>query len=185
MATQRTLVTAEDLLRPPYSSIRCELVDGEVIEMTPTGESHGVVSLALGEAIRAHVRSRKLGRAYGAETGFRLSRNPDTVLAPDVAFVAAQRLPTGRPSRAFLQIAPDLVVEVVSPSDSAAEIQRRVEQWLDAGLRLVWVAYPDTESIAVFPVGSTFARLKIDDTLDGSDVLPGFSVPLRELFEPW
>lgn len=182
MTAQKTLVTADDLLRPPYASMRCELLDSEVSQRAPTGEAHAFLANRFGRVLSIHVDTRHLGRVYSTELGFRIRRDPDTVRAPDVLFVIANRLRAGPPSSGFLEMAPDLVVEVVSPNDTAAEVQREMEDWLAAGVRLVWVVYPETESVVVYRSRTDHALLKIDDTLDGGDVLPGFSVPLKEIF---
>lgn len=137
MAIQKELITADDLLRPPCAYMRCELGDEEVIEMATNGACYGVGSLAIGGALHKYVRTHELGRTCDAETGFRIRRNLVTLRAPDSTFLAAGRLTPPRPTQRFLQIAPDLVVEMGSLSDSAAAVQRKVEDWLGVGVRPV------------------------------------------------
>lgn len=138
MAASQTLVTADQLLRLSAQGKRYELVKGELREMAPTGGRHGRVAIRLGGRLNSYVDEHNLGEVFAAETGFRLSKDPDTVRAPDVAFVARGRLPEEGLPAGYPEIAPDLVVEVLSPSDAA------VEDWLEAGVKLVWVVYPDT-----------------------------------------
>jgi len=174
-------MTAEELFELPDDGMRHELVEGELRTMTPAGESHGWVALKIGARILDHVEREALGRAYAAETGFLLQRGPDTVRAPDVAFVAADRL-TSQPLPGFAELAPDLVVEVVSPSDRASEVSAKAAMWLDAGARLVWVVDPQARLAAVHHPGGLGIVLREDGALDGEDVLPGFRLPLADLF---
>jgi Uma2 family endonuclease len=174
-------MTAEELFELPDDGLRHELVEGELRTMTPAGESHGWVALAIGAGIFEYVERERLGRAYAAETGFVLRRAPDTVRAPDVAFLAADRLP-GEPGRGFAELAPDLVVEVVSPSDRASEVSSKAATWLDAGVRLVWVVDPQARLAAAHHPGGLVTVLREDGVLDGEDVLPGFRLPLSMVF---
>ena len=116
-----------------------------------------------------------------AETGFKLQSNPDTVRAPDLAFIRADRVPA-RPPDGFAEFAPDLVVEVLSPDDRPAEVRAKLADWLTAGVRLVWVVDPNRESVRVHRPGGSEAALDIDGSLDGEDVLPGFMLPLKTIF---
>ena len=181
-----TLVTATEL--PALSSRlslqgkRAELVRGDLIVMTPAGGRHGQVAHRVGLVIGNHVLDRNLGRVFAAETGFLLQRAPDTVRAPDVAFVAADRLSTGEIPAGFLEMAPDLAVEVVSPSDSATAVQAKVDDWLRAGTRLVWVVDPATRSVTVHRPASPAAVFPEPSTLDGAPVFFDFNVAVRDLF---
>jgi Uma2 family endonuclease len=169
-------MTAEELFELPADGMRHELVEGELRTMSPAGERHGWVALAIGSRIFEHAERRQLGRAYAAETGFLLRRRPDTVRAPDVAFVATHRLPAPEPG--FAEFVPDLVVEVVSPSDRASEVATKVAMWIDAGVRLVWVVDPQARLAAVHHPDGLVTVLREDGVLDGEDVLPGFRMPL-------
>ena len=179
-----TLTTAEDLAAMPADDNRYELIRGGLVEMSPAGAEHGELELEMGALMRNHVVPLKLGKVYGAETGFILSRDPDTVLAPDVAFVRADRL-TGRrrDRRGFLALVPDLIVEVISPSERPDKVADKLRDYLDAGVRLAWLLYPDPPAIAVHAPGRPVQMLYEGDWLDGEDVLPGFRVAVTDLFQ--
>lgn len=148
-------VTMEALAALPDDEHRYDLLRGELRRMPPGGFEHGAIVATVTARLDALVRERRLGRVVGAETGFVLGRDPDTVLAPDAAFVRGERLPPPEQRKGFLELAPDLVVEVVSPSDRASEVTEKALLWLDAGVRLVWVIYPDPRVVAVYrPAGS-------------------------------
>jgi Uma2 family endonuclease len=180
MATQKTLYTAEDLLRLPDTGKRYELVRGELLEMAPTSFGHGRVTGHAFFRLFTFVQENDLGEVLTGEPGFRLQRNPDTVRAPDIAFVSKDRIPAD--PRGFPDLAPDLVVEVVSPNDTAAELQVKVGEWLRAGTRMVLVMYPDSRLVAVYRSLNDVRVLTEDDVLQGEPVLPGFSCPVRDLF---
>jgi len=175
-------VTAEDLLRLPDDGCRYELVEGELRMMTPANPRHGRIAMRIGSLIEQHAREHNLGVAYAAETGFKLRENPDTVRAPDAAFVARSRIPAEGEPKGYWAIAPDLVVEVVSASDSASAVQAKVADWLAAGCRLVWVVYPETQSVTEYRSLAEVCVLIADQTLDGGDVLPGFTCGVAEIF---
>jgi Uma2 family endonuclease len=179
--TEHPGMTAEELFGLPDDGLRHELVEGELRTMTPAGSEHGRVAARITARIVVHAEEHGLGEAYAAETGFVLRRDPDTVRAPDVAFVAFDRLPQGTVS-GFGDLAPDLVVEVVSPSDRASEVSSKAAMWLDAGVRLVWVVDPQARLAAVHHPGGLVTVLREDGVLDGEDVLPGFRLPLSTLF---
>ncbi len=180
MATQAKIITAQDLERISASR-RCELVRGELREMAPAGARHGKIALQIGRLLGNYAQERKAGEALAAETGFVLERRPDTVRAPDAAFISNERLPSGGLPAGYLEMAPDLAVEVVSPGDSAADVQERIEDWLRAGTRLVWVVYPKTRAVAVYQPGGEARILSSGDVLDGGAVLPGFSAPVSAI----
>jgi Uma2 family endonuclease len=173
-------MTAEELFELPDDGMRHELVEGELRSMTPAGGEHGRAALRIGARILEHVEEHDLGAAFAAETGFVLGRSPDTVRAPDVAFVRADRLRS--PAWGFPELAPDLVVEVVSPWDRASEVASTAAMWLDAGVRMVWVVDPQARLAAVHHPGGSVTVLREDGVLDGEDVLPGFRLPLVALF---
>ena len=139
--------------------------------------------MALAVPLGQHVRTERLGRVLAAETGFRISRNPDTVRAPDISFVARDRIPAGGPPEGYWDLAPDLAVEVVSPNDTAAEVQSKVQMWLEAGTRLAWVVYPGTRSSVVHKSLRESSTFVATDVLDGGEVVPGFGYPVAEVFE--
>ena len=182
MAVSTKLMTADELLMLPDNGKRYELIEGVLNEMSPAGAAHGFVALNAAVMLQQFVQSRGLGAAFAAETGFVLSTDPDTVRAPDAAFVAAERLPTGNLPAGYLRLAPDLVVEVVSPSDTASELHGKVCTWLDSGCRLVWVVYPATRSVTVYRSREDVRVLGEGDALDGSPVFEEFSAEVRDLF---
>jgi len=158
-----------------------ELVCGEVVEVMPSGGEHSEVGFVLGAAVLAHVRSARLGTCTKADGGFVLSRDPDTVRCPDVGFIRADRLPGGRTPRGFILGAPDLAVEVVSPSQYSSDTLDKVRDYLEAGTRLVWVIDPDKRVAYVYRSDMPVRFIREDGVLDGEDVLPGFTLPLAEV----
>lgn len=182
MTVSTKLMTADELLMLPDDGKRYELIEGVLNEMSPAGAAHGFVALNAAVMLRQFVHSHGLGAVFAAETGFVLAMDPDTVRAPDAAFVAAERLPAGDLPTGYMRLAPDLVVEVVSPSDTASELHGKVCTWLDAGCRSVWVVYPATRSVTIYRSREDVRVLREDDTLDGSPVLEGFSAEVRDLF---
>lgn len=181
MVVERKLMTAEEFFRLPRDDTFQELVRGEVQVSPPPGGPHGVASGVAYVLLWDYVRPRALGRVF-RQSGFRLERDPDTVRAPDVAFVAATRLPAGRLPEGYMDVVPDLVVEVISPSESAVEVQERVQQWLRWGARMAWLAYPRTRSIAVHRPGGEIRLLGPEDLIDGGDVLPSFQAQVGDFF---
>lgn len=179
--SQRTgISTAEQLERRRDNGHRYDLIQGELYRMSPAGARHGEVAALLAMHLGAFVLPRGLGRVYGAETGFRLA--DDTVLGPDVAFVAANRLPPIEQRVGFLRLAPDLVAEIVSPSDRARYVSDKVLAYLDAGVRLVWLVEPRRRVVSVYGADRTARLLGEGDSLDGGEVLPGFRLSLADLF---
>ena len=174
-------ITADDLLRLNISEARTELVGGELVVREPAGYRHGDVAARLLIAVGAFVESRTLGRVFTAETGFRLRQNPDTVRAPDVAFVRQDRLPDPSPL-GYAALAPDLVVEVLSPDDRPGEVLSKVGDWLEAGTSVVWLVDPERRSARVYRRDGTQEPLAEADRLDGETVLPGFECELRRIF---
>ena len=184
MSTTKTLHTAEDLLRVSARDKgrkRYELVRGELIEMAPAGPPHSRIASKLNSRLRIHVEPQDLGEVYGPDAGFRISSDPDTVRAPDVSYIAKGRLPDPEPP-GFWPVVPDLVAEVVSPGDTAVEVQDKVDEYLRAGVRLVWVLYPEARTIYAYDSLEAARVLHAEDTLTGGSVLPGFSCPVRDIF---
>ena len=182
MTLSTKLMTADELLMLPDDGKRYELVEGVLNETALAGAEHGLTAMEVGVLISQFVHARELGAVFAPGTGFVLSLDPDTVRAPDVAFVAADRLSPDDLPDSYLRLAPDLVVEVVSPSDSASELQSKVFTWLDAGCRLVWVVFPTTQSVTVYRSREDVRVLGEGDVLDGSPVFQGFRAEVRDLF---
>jgi Uma2 family endonuclease len=181
MAVQSQLITAEDLLRMPADGFRYELVRGELRKMTPAGHQHGRIAINITTPLAQHVRAHNLGVVYAAETGFRLATDPDTVRAPDVAFIRRDRVEAVGDTEGYWPGAPDLAVEVISPSDTYTEVEEKIFDWLDAGVRLVIAANPRQHTVTVYRSRADIVLLTEDDTLDG-DVVPGWILPVREVF---
>lgn len=182
VTTAKTLLTAEDLFELPDDGRRYELLDGELKEMTPPGGEHGGVEANLTYLLNAHVRERGLGRVLSGDPGVFLRRNPDRVRAPDVCFIAAGRLPGDKPPAGYLEIVPDLIIEIISPNDKASDVQQKIEEWLAAGAKLVWALYPATHSIVAYRSLTDIRVYTEADTIDGSPVLPDFTCKVAELF---
>ena len=182
MADARLTTTAEDLLRLSGSGKRYELIAGELIELAPAGGEHGYVAARALVRLSTFVDQHRVGGAvFAAETGFRLARNPDTVRAPDAAYVSAARLVDAR-VRAFPDLAPDLVVEIVSPSDTASDVHEKVGTWLASGVQVAIVLYPVTRSAIVFRPDGEARVLHEDDILTAEPVLPDFSCRVGDFF---
>jgi Uma2 family endonuclease len=160
-----------------------ELVRGEFRPLMPNGSEHSEVGVNFVFEMQAYVREHALGRVYGSDGGLILSRNPDTLRAPGASFVRAERVPPRAERKGFFSGAPDLAVEVVSPSTTTREIVEKVEIYLSAGVRLVWVADPVTRSITIHRPQQEMRTIGPDDELDGEDVLPGFRIVVATLFE--
>lgn len=180
MSTTTIVMTAEQLLHLPEDGSRHELVEGELRTMVPTGGWHGDVALQIGSLLRRHVAGGRLGKTYGAETGFVLSRNPDTVRAPDVAFVATQRVVD---TPGFLPGPPDLAVEVTSPSDRFSEVQEKAFAWLRAGCRLVLVADPEQKMVTAYRSATDIRVYSGDGIVDCDDVVAGWRERASIFFE--
>ncbi|MCC7493325.1 MAG: Uma2 family endonuclease [Fimbriimonadaceae bacterium] len=173
-----TGVTVEEFAQLP-SDLRAELVAGEIVTMPPAGYDHGALNGELAMALGAVIRQHRLGQLLTSETGFRLA--DATVRCPDLAFVSAQRVPPAS-RRGFAEVVPDLVVEVVSPSDPRAAAVDRALLWLTAGCRVVWLVWPASRSVDVYRAADDVSSLSGSDALTCPDLLPGFALPLTELF---
>lgn len=179
----RGVVTAEQLLElsgelnEPY-----ELLGGVLLVREPGGARHGNIEVNLLVRLHAHVRARGLGKVFGGDVGFLLSRYPDTVRAPDVAFVRAERLPGVLPA-GFIEGAPDLAVEVLSPNDRFPMVEQKVWQYLEAGAREVWVVHPEHRTITIRRPDGTVERLDVGAKLTGGEAVPGFACEVEEAFE--
>ena len=179
-----TPVTADDLLRLPNDGNRYELVAGELRMMSPSGWKHGEVVANLHGILWQHVRHNRLGKMFGAETGFLITRDPDTVRAPDIAFISQENLPEEEPAEAYWPHATDLVVEVVSPRDTTGDVDDKIRAWLDAGTQLVWVVDPKLQTVTSYQPDTNVKLKAAGQHLDGGDVVVGFSCAIDEIFSP-
>jgi Uma2 family endonuclease len=178
-----TLITADELLALPSGmGKRYELIAGELRVMSPAGWRHGGVAGNVAALLGPFIRTRNLGRAFAAETGFLLKRNPDTVRAPGFAFISSANLPATDPTEAFWPGAPDLAVEVVSPGDTTGEVAEKVEDWLAAGCAAVWVVDPKLKTVTIYRSLADIEIQTTGETLIGDPVIAGFSCPVDELF---
>jgi Uma2 family endonuclease len=175
-----SITTAEQLFNASDLG-RGELIRGEFVMMSPAGSEHGRIIADLTAILRDFVKGKKLGLVFGAETGFLIERNPDTVRAPDVSFVGSARLPAKIP-RGFFPGPPDLAVEVLSPSDRASEVLAKVYDWLASGCQAVWVVDPEKHSTTVYRGPQSFQVFSRTDILSDDAILPGLQIPLAEIF---
>jgi Uma2 family endonuclease len=175
-------MTAKQLAGIPDDGKRYELVLGELHMMSPAGHEHGRVAMRIGSILEQHVRMHQLGTVYAAETGFLLSREPDTVRAPDAAFVSRERLTQAVEVAGYLPLAPNLVAEVVSPHDTFTQVEEKAHAWLEAGTSMVLVVDPGTRTVRVYRTKDNIAVLYEGDQLDAGDVVPGWKLPVGELF---
>ena len=180
--TSRPLMTAEELLALSIPDKCTELVRGRLIVREPPGYLHGDTAARILVAMGIHLNTFGGGRVLAAESGFTLFRNPDTVRAPDVAFIRTERLPAPG-FDGFVERSPDIAVEVLSPSDRAGKVREKVTDWITAGARLVWVVDPARRRARVHRCDGGEALLSAENALDGEDVLPGFRLPLSAIFD--
>jgi len=176
--TTRRLATEEDLLAMPEDGRKYELVDGE-IRVSPAGDRHSAIALRLGGRLLAFVEQHGLGHVMGADAGFRLPGG--NVRSPDASFVAAGRFPNDRLPEDWGSLAPDLAVEVISPGDRPRHVLDKVGEYLEAGVRLVWVIDPQKSNAVVYRSLTDVRELGRDDYLEGGAVVPGFRCQLREI----
>jgi Uma2 family endonuclease len=174
------LMTAEDLLALNIRNKRTELVRGRLIVREPAGFQHGAITADLAARLSNFVKSHALGVVVAAETGFKLATNPDTVRAPDVGFIPTARVPSPLP-RGYADFVPDLAEEVLSPDDRPGEVLAKVSDWLNAGCQLVWIIDPDRRMAHVYRADGSVSLVSAAATLDGEDVLPGFTCGVKDI----
>ncbi len=174
------LMTAEEILTLDSPGKSTELVRGHLIVREPPSTYHGRLAARVLYRLGQQVYENELGDLFGQETGFHIFANPDTVRAPDVAFIRKERCGTIT-ARGYAKLAPDLVVEIVSPGDRAGEVLAKVGDWLEGGASLIWVIDPERRTAQVYRADGTVALIGSDGALDGEDVLPGWRCALEEL----
>ncbi|MGR9107626.1 MAG: Uma2 family endonuclease [Gammaproteobacteria bacterium] len=182
MAITAQILSAEDLLNKPKDGYRYELIEGVLRKMSPAGQKHGRIVATITASLVTHVRRNQLGSVYAAETGFLIQRNPDTVRAPDVAFISRKRLEAVGEVDGYWPGAPDLVVEVISPNDSNTQVEEKIFEWLRAGASVV-IAINSRKRIATVYRSLTDITILTDqDCLDGKDIIPGWRLAMKDTF---
>jgi Uma2 family endonuclease len=183
MSTTVQTMTADALLKMPDDGFRYELVKGELRRMAPAGHEHGRVAVRFTWRLAQHVEANNLGAVYAAETGFLLSSNPDTVRAPDVAFVSRKRLEKVERKEGYWPGAPDLAVEVISPSDTYTEVEEKAIEWLEAGVLMVLALNPRKRTVTVYRSLNDIIILNEEAILDLDEIVPGFKVTVKDIFD--
>lgn len=182
MTIEPRLMTAEELQELPRDYLRHELIEGELRTMPFAGHEHGFVGMAFATSLGTYVREERLGQVFAAGTGFFIATGPDTVCAPDISFVTTERLNLITEKEGFFPGSPDLAVEVSEPHERYSEVEEKVKVWLQHGTRMVLVLDPRTETLKVYRSPSDVQILTREDTLEGGDVVPGWTLFLAELF---
>ena len=180
MTTNTHLMTAAELIALPRGQYRYELVKGELLTRSPSGEEHGAVAADVAALLWQFVKDNDLGVVYAAETGFKLESDPDTVLAPDVGFISKDRV--GHRSKGYRLGAPDLVVEVLSPSDHKKKVERKTAQWLELGAKVVWLVDPQSKTVEVHRANCETTVFRSNEELIDHDLVSGFRVLVSDIF---
>ena len=183
MNTSTALMTAEELLQLPRGHFRAELINGELRTMPLAGAPHGRIIGRLTGPLVQFVFDRDLGEVFGADTGFKLTSNPDTVLGPDVAFASKQRLEEIGELKVHFPGPPDLAVEVVSPGDRPTKVKKKISQWLGFGAKQVWIVDPKFRTVTISRSLSDTTTFSGDEQLEADDILPGFRISLERIFK--
>ena len=176
-------VTADELLAMHSRGVRGELIRGVFCPKMSANQQHAQIAAKLAYLLGTVVYPNRMGKIMTSDLGVRLSANPDTVREPDVAYISAEREPPDAVVTGYSLVMPNLVAEIVSPNDSPQAVYDKASMWLLNDVQAVWVIWPDTQTIEVHRPGETLLTLSASDTLSGGDALPGFSVPVREIFE--
>jgi len=183
MSTELQLMTADELLAKPDDGFVYELIKGELIKVSPPpGHEHGLVAMNIAGPLYEYVKKHQLGNVYAAETGYVLEQNPDTIRAADVSFIRRERIENAGRIRGYWVGAPDLAVEVISPSDTVGRIEGKVGEWLKGGVRVLWVVSPNLRNVTVYRTLTDIETLTEKDILGGGDVVPGFELSIPEIF---
>ena len=183
MVTTTRLMTAEELLNMPDDGFRYELIRGKLRKRSLAGQTHGRYTSNISLSLGGHAKANRLGKSYIADTGYILTTDPDHVLAPDFAFISNERLNEIGESDGFAQGAPDVAVEVISPNDRYTEVEEKVEDWLNAGCRAVIIVNPRRQTVNLHRSPTNVTTLTESDTLEISDIIPGWRMPVEDIFE--
>jgi Uma2 family endonuclease len=177
-----TLLTGEELLAMGDIG-PCELIEGRLVKMSPTGDPHGGYESNFDEYLKAFIRKHRLGKLRVGEVGIYIRRNPDTVRAADVIFISNERYAKRQRKEGYLEVAPELVVEIMSPDDRWIDVTAKLRDYFSIGVKLVWVADPADRTVYAYRSMTEVRAFSSADTLTSDDILPGFSVPVAALFE--
>jgi Uma2 family endonuclease len=182
MSISSNAITAEQFFQRPDLE-HCELIEGEVVALSPAGGHHGASASIIDILLGHYVLEHDLGMTYAAETGFLIQRGPDTVLAPDFAFIANERLPDWSQCKSFVPAVPDLVVEVVSPGDRFSEVELKAKRWLDAGCQDLFVIDPESKTVRRRLHDGIIEVLDENATIDAGDLVPGWTLQVARIFK--
>jgi Uma2 family endonuclease len=182
-ATSTALMTAEELMQLPDDGFRYELINGELKKMPPPGPPHGRIAFRLSSALGPFISEHELGEGF-TEIGFKLTSNPDTVLAPDLAFLTNECFAKGRDREGYWLGAPDLAVEVLSPSDRPGKVKQRISRWFSLGAKQLWIVDPKHSTVSVYRSESDVTTFSGSDYLEAQDLFPGFRISLDKIFGP-
>ena len=177
-----TLITGEELLAMGNIG-PCELVEGRIVHMSPTGFPHGDYEGHFYERLLAFVRPKKSGKVVVGEVGIYTHRDPDTIRAADVAFISNERLAQRQKASGYLDVAPELIVEILSPDDRWQDVTQKMREYFSIGVKLIWIADPASKTVYAYKSMTDLREFGQSDTLTAEDVLPGFAVPVGTLFE--
>lgn len=183
MSTDLLLTTADELFEMPSDGFRYELVRGVLQKMSPAGGEHSEIALLIGSHLKLFVRQFKLGRVYGADGGFQTHSDPDTVLSPDVAFVSRERVQTIRDRRKFVPFSPDLAIEVLSPDDTYSKTINKIQDWLSAGTRAGVLVDPRKKLVSIYRPDTPVVTLDESKALEVPDIVPGWLLPVSDIFQ--
>ena len=183
--TSTALMTAEELMQLPRDGFRYELINGELEKMPPPGHPHGRIALRLSVLLGRFILDHGLGEAFSTDTGFQLTWNPDTVLAPDLAFVTNERFAEGRNTEGYWPGPPHLAVEVLSPHDRPGKVRKKISQWFGFGVQQVWIVDPKHRTVTIYRSETDTTTFSGSDYLEAQDLFPGFRISLDRIFGPW
>jgi len=183
IAEEEKLITGEELLAMGSAAHLSELIEGRITYMSPTGFLHGSSESNHAEKLIAFVKKHQLGKVVVGEVGIYIRRNPDTVRAADVAYISKARYAQQDKAKGYLTVAPELVVEILSPDDRWSEVTQKMREYFSIGVKLIWIADPEARIVYAYRSLTEMREFKATDTLTGDDILPGFSVTVSELFE--